>query len=128
MYPMASVFKILILATVGQQIAAGKFSLMTACRWTTRTRVRGSGILPFFNAGLQPTRRDLITLAIIISDNTATDMTVELLGGAQVVEDAMHALGLTDVFFKMNCKDLLKCLYPRKWPGGRWRKSARGRM
>ncbi len=69
-------------------------------------------ILPSFEAGLSPTFRDLLTLMIIISDNTATDMNVELLGGAQVVEDAMHALGLKDIYFKYNCKDLLRLLFP----------------
>lgn len=111
-YPMASTFKIPILATVGQQIAAGKFPLDERVDLKDADKSAGSGILPFFQAGLQPTRRDLLTLMIIISDNTATDMTVDLLGGAQVVESAMHALGLTDIYFKMNCKDLLKSLFP----------------
>ena len=112
LYPMASVFKIPILATVGQQIAQGRFNLDERVPLRTEDKSAGSGILPFFDAGLQPTRRDLITLMIIISDNTATDMTVDLVGGTQVVESAMHALGLTDIFFKLNCKDLLKSLWP----------------
>ena len=61
---------------------------------------------------MQPTRRDLLTLMIIISDNTATDMNCDLLGGMQVIEDAIHALGLTDISLKFNCKDLLKYLFP----------------
>ncbi len=112
LYPMASVFKIPILATAGQQLAAGKFSLDDRVALKDEDKSPGSGILPFFEAGLQPTRRDLLTLMIIISDNTATDINVGLLGGTQVIEDAMHALGLTDIAFKMNCKDLLKYLFP----------------
>ncbi|MFN8528842.1 MAG: serine hydrolase [Anaerolineae bacterium] len=117
LYPMASTFKIPILVTVGQQIAAGRFSLDERIELKDTDKSAGSGILPFFQAGLQPTRRDLLTLMIIISDNTATDMTVDLVGGAQVVESTMHALGLTDIFFKMNCKDLLKSLFPAELMG-----------
>ncbi len=112
LYPMASVFKIPVIAAAGQQLAAGKFTLDERIPLTDEDKSPGSGILPFFEAGVQPTRRDLLTLMIIISDNTATDINVGLLGGTQVIEDAMHALGLTDISFKMNCKDLLKYLFP----------------
>ena len=112
LFPMASVFKIPILATAGQQLAAGKFKLDDRITLNDEDKSAGSGILPFFEAGVQPTRRDLLTLMIIISDNTATDINIDLLGGTQVVEESMHALGLTDISFKMNCKDLLKYLFP----------------
>jgi len=111
-FPMASVFKIPILATAGQQIAEGKLNLDTRITLNAEDKSAGSGILPFFDAGLNPTVRDLLTLMIIISDNTATDMVVDLLGGTACVESFMHSLGLTDIHFKMNCKQLLKNLFP----------------
>ncbi|MCC6803648.1 MAG: serine hydrolase [Anaerolineae bacterium] len=111
-YPMASVFKIPIIAAAGQQLARGGFSLDDRVALKDEYKSPGSGILPFFEAGLQPTRRDLLTLMIIISDNTATDINIDLLGGTQVIEDAMHALGLTDISIKMNCKNLIKGLFP----------------
>ena len=111
-FPMASVFKIPILATAGKQLKDGKINLDTRITLKDEDKSAGSGILPYFEAGVNPTVRDLLTLMIIISDNTATDMTVELLGGPQVVESYMHELGLTDIYFKMNCKDLLKSLFP----------------
>src|SRR5690606_38342577 len=83
-FPMASVFKIPILATAGLQLAQGKIDLNTRVALRDEDKSTGSGILPFFEAGVSPTIRDLLTLMIIISDNTATDMNVELLGGAQV--------------------------------------------
>ncbi len=112
LFPMASVFKIPILATAGQQLAAGKLDLDQRITLKESDKSLGSGILPSFEAGISPTFRDLLTLMIIISDNTATDMNVELVGGAAVVENAMHALGLNDIYFKYNCKDLLKLLFP----------------
>ena len=111
-YPMASTFKIPIIATAFQQIKAGKLNLDERITLKDEDKSMGSGILPYFQAGLCPTVRDLLTLMIIISDNTATDMTVDLLGGAPVIEGYMHQLGLTDIYFKMNCKDLLKYLFP----------------
>jgi beta-lactamase class A len=111
-YPMASVFKIPILATAGLQLKEGKIRLDDRVTLKDEDKSAGSGILPYFQAGLNPTVRDLLTLMIIISDNTGTDMSLELLGGPQVIESTMHQLGLTDIYFKLNVKDLLKSLYP----------------
>ncbi len=111
-FPMASVFKIPILATAGQQIAAGTLKLDDRVTLTEEAKSTGSGVLRFFQAGVAPTVRDLLTLMIIISDNTATDMNVALLGGPAVIEGAMHQLGLNDIYFKMDCKNLLKSLFP----------------
>jgi beta-lactamase class A len=112
-FPMASVFKIPILAEAFRQLRQGHFQL--ADRWTLSEahKNRGSGILPFFEAGLTPTVRDLLTLMIIISDNTATDLIVHRLGGPAAVEGTMHQLGLTNIHFKLTVKDLLDdCLPP----------------
>ena len=116
-FPMASVFKIPILATAMQQYERGTLDLQQRVPLKDEDKSLGSGILPYFQAGLEPTIHDLLTLMIIISDNTATDITVDLLGGPQVVENTMHELGLTDIFFKLNCKDLLATLVPQEVRG-----------
>ena len=108
-FPMASVFKIPILATAGR---LNKIGLDERITLTEETKSTGSGILRFFQPGVSPTFRDLLTLMIIISDNTATDMNIDLLGGPSVIESTMHDLGLNDIYVKMNCKDLLKGLFP----------------
>ncbi len=111
-FPMASTFKIPILATACRQLARGEISLDTRVPLNDEDKSLGSGILPYFESGLQPTVRDLLTLMIIISDNTATDMMVEALGGAAVIEGYMHEIGLDDIYFKHNCKQLLRYLFP----------------
>jgi len=116
-FPMASTFKIPILATAFTQLAEGKFTLDERITLNNEDKSLGSGILPYFDEGVQPTLRDLITLMIIISDNTATDMVVDFVGGTDVVEGYMHELGLTNIFFKLNCKDLLKGLFPEHLHG-----------
>ena len=111
-YPMASTFKIPILATACKQLAEGAISLDGRVPLADVDKSMGSGILPYFESGLQPTVRDLLTLMIIISDNTATDIMVDYLGGAAVIEAFMHELGLTEIFFKLNCKELLRQAFP----------------
>ena len=111
-FPMASTFKIPILATACKQLTEGVISLDTRVPLNDEDKSLGSGILPYFESGLQPTVRDLLTLMIIISDNTATDIMVDFLGGAAVIEGYMRELGLPDISFKLNCKDLLRCLFP----------------
>ncbi len=68
-FPMASTFKIPILATACQQLTAGAISLDSRIALSDEDKSLGSGILPYFESGLQPTLRDLLTLMIIISDN-----------------------------------------------------------
>lgn len=111
-FPMASVFKIPILTVACQQHSQGQFKLDDRVRLEEADKSLGSGILPYFESGLAPTVRDLLTLMIIISDNTATDIMVDFLGGAAVIESAMRELGLTDIYFKWNCKQLLRHLFP----------------
>ena len=111
-FPMASVFKIPILAVACQQLAANELSLEQRVTLADADKSTGSGILPYFESGLCPSFRDLLTLMIIISDNTATDMVVELLGGPAVIEASMRRLGLPEISFKLCCKDLLRLLVP----------------
>lgn len=116
-FPMASTFKIPILATVCKQLSDGKFSLDQRITLKDTDKSLGSGILPYFEAGIEPTLRDLVTLMIIISDNTATDMVIDFLGGTDVIESYMHQLGLNSIFIKLNCKGILKALFPENLAG-----------
>jgi len=116
-FPMASTFKIPILATFFTQLKEGKFDIDQRITLNEEDKSPGSGILPYFGEGVQPTLRDLVTLMIIISDNTATDMVIDFLGGPQVIENYMHKLGLTNIFLKFNCKDIIKGLFPESLHG-----------
>ena len=116
LFPMASVLKIPILATAFQQYDQGYFYLDDRWSLSEDHKRRGSGILPFFGPGLTPTVHDLLTLMIIISDNTATDMVLARLGGPEVVERTMHDLGLTDIYLKLTIKALLGSCLPELDP------------
>ena len=111
-FPMASVLKIPVLVEAFRQLNEGRFRLDD--RWTLSDPQKnlGSGILPFFEAGLTPTLRDLLTLMIIISDNTATDMVIHRLGGPQRIEQTMHAFGLSDIYFKITIRQIFEDCLP----------------
>ncbi len=111
LYPLASVVKVPILVEAFHQIADNRLRLDD--RWTVTKDLGtiGSGLLPSFDNGLTPTVRDLLTLMIIISDNTATDMLFERLGVANV-NNRMKTLGLTNIHVPHNLKELFIDMVP----------------
>jgi len=106
LFPLASTFKVPILYALMQQVDMGEVAL------TERIRVPegpalGSGALPHFHRGVELTVRDLAYLMIIISDNLATDLILERIGGPEQVNLAMAKLGLNNIHVHMDCLHLL---------------------
>ena len=73
-FPLASVFKIGVLIGLLDRVAEGSDSLATRVTVTAADHSPGSGILRELESGVAVTVRDLATLMIIVSDNTATDL------------------------------------------------------
>lgn len=95
-FPMASVLKIPVLVEAFRQLREGRFTLDDRWELTSAEKNIGSGILTYMQDGLTPTVRDLLTLMIIISDNTATDMVMHRLG-VERINQTMHELGLVGI-------------------------------
>lgn len=114
-YPLASVVKTPILVEAFYRIKAGEISLDD--RWPLKTEDKNlpSGILTFMQDGLMPTVRDLLTLMIIISDNTATDAILKYLG-KQAVTDRMRSLGLEHIHVSKTIRELFDNLLPNADP------------
>jgi beta-lactamase class A len=89
----ASVIKLPILALAMQQVDAGTRSLATRLTITAENKRGGSGILQRFDAGLQPTYRDVLAQMVMTSDNTATDLVIEQVGGVDRVNAWIAANG-----------------------------------
>jgi beta-lactamase class A len=103
-----SVIKIPLMVEVFRQIEAGKFALTDRVTLKDSEKRPGTGIIRSLDAGASLTIKDLITLMIIVSDNTATDMLFEKVGGPEPVNKLMQTYGLntikatgpSDVWFK----------------------------
>lgn len=113
--PLASVVKIPVLVEAFRQLRAGRFHLDD--RWTLRHEFKalGSGILTQFDDGLTPTVRDLLTLMIIISDNTATDILFDRLG-IDAINAHMHELGLAHTHVAQTLTAIFKDMLPSPDP------------
>lgn len=94
-FPTASVFKIPVMIEVFRQAETGALALDERIALRADDVVRGSGVLRDLAPGLAPTVHDLTMLMIIVSDNTATNMLIDRVGGPKSVNRTMRDLGLT---------------------------------
>jgi beta-lactamase class A len=83
--PTASVIKLAVLAEVFRQDQAGSLSLGERIVLDEGNRVGGSGVLKDLSAGVALSVLDYATLMIVVSDNTATNMLVDRVGGVGAV-------------------------------------------
>ncbi len=93
-FPQASAIKIPILMEVFKQAAAGRFHLSDARRIEKRDQVGGTGLLAQLGDGsVQLSLHDLCVLMILVSDNTATNLLLDLVG-MDNVNRTLESLGL----------------------------------
>lgn len=93
-FAAASTVKIPIMVEVYRQIDAGRRRLDDRLRLTDADKAQGSGVLLHLRAGLDLTLNDLVYLMISISDNTATNLLIRLVG-IEAVNRTMHDLAMT---------------------------------
>jgi beta-lactamase class A len=93
--PTASTIKLAVLVTVFEQGRTGALSLEDRRPIREEERVGGSGVIKEFAAGTELTIRDLATLMIVVSDNMATNLPIDAVGGVERVNGFVHeTLGL----------------------------------
>ena len=102
----ASTLKVPLLVELYRQVDAGIIDVDQRIDLTDALRVPGSGVLKELASGVQPTVHDLAMLMIIISDNTATDILYNRVGGDNI-NNTMQQLGLTHTHIPMTCRELL---------------------
>ena len=93
--PTASTIKIAILVEAFARVAEGKAKWTDELVLTKEKKVGGAGILPEFADGLRLTFRDGVTLMMILSDNTATNLVIDVLT-ADAINARMESLGLKE--------------------------------
>ena len=89
-----STIKIPLMVEALEQIKAGRFALGDKYTFAEADSRPGTGIIQRLDPGAVLTVKDLITLMIIVSDNTATDALYKMVGGPEAVNRRMDALGL----------------------------------
>ena len=92
----ASTIKIAVMIEAFSEVAEGKVKWTDDLLLTKEKKVSGSGILQEFTEGLHLTLHDALMLMMVMSDNTATNLVIDALGGADAVNARMQSLGFTD--------------------------------
>lgn len=92
-----SVIKIPLMVEAFRQIEAGKFSLADKITLKESDKRPGTGVIRSLDPGAVLTVKDLITLMIVVSDNTATDLMFDKVGGTSPVNELMHSYGLNTI-------------------------------
>lgn len=92
-YPTASTIKMYILFALLARAERGELSLDTRLEYTREAAQPGSGVLYHLEPGLRPTLRDLATLMMMISDNSALILLSEYLG-LDTINGEIARLGL----------------------------------
>jgi beta-lactamase class A len=92
--PTASTIKLPIMIELFAEAEAGKLDWNQKLTLTEQDKTPGSGVLTEFSAGDAFPIRDLMHLMIVVSDNTATNLILDRIGG-DAVNARMAQLGLT---------------------------------
>ena len=92
----ASVIKIPVMVLAFQMADKGQLSLADRITINASDFRGGSGVFRYNDPGLQPTLRDVLLQMIITSDNTATDIAIAKVGGAEKVNAWLRTNGYGD--------------------------------
>jgi beta-lactamase class A len=93
----ASTIKLGILLDAAEQIRAGQATLAERVVLTKPNQVAGSGVLGELTPPLALTLGDVLTLMVVLSDNTATNMAIDRLG-LDHVDGTLRAAGLKNTW------------------------------
>jgi beta-lactamase class A len=105
-FPSASTIKLPILIALFQEVDAGKISLEESIATKPELVAGGSGDIQRAPIGTKYTILDLATKMIVISDNTATNMLIERLGGMDNLNQRFRSWGLASTSLRNLLPDL----------------------
>jgi len=94
----ASIIKLPLMLQTFKQVKSGKLTLSSPVVLTKDNQVPGSGILTLLDPGLKLTLKDTVTLMITLSDNTATNMLIDVVG-LQPTNEMLARMGLKNTYF-----------------------------
>lgn len=88
-----------------RQAREGRLDLNRRIRLEDDQRAESCGALAYLDGGLEPTIRDLYVLMIILSDNTATNILIDLVT-MDSVNQTMRELGYRNIVLERKMMDL----------------------
>jgi len=94
----ASVIKLTLMLQAFEQVKLGKLKLSAPVVLTKDNQVPGSGILSLMEPGLKLTLKDAITLMMVLSDNTATNVIIDVVG-LRTTNEMLTRMGLQNTYF-----------------------------
>lgn len=92
-FAAASVVKVPILLEALRQVEHGILKLETRISLSALEQAGGSGVLMAFQPGLTPMLQDYLTMMIVVSDNTATNISLDAVGGRDAVNSSLKNWG-----------------------------------
>ncbi len=93
-FPTASTIKMFILGAILDEVEKGKYNLNDLIEMKGEQQAGGTGVLKEFTAGTKYTIQDVGMAMTILSDNTATNMCIDLLGGVSKVNEYIEKFDL----------------------------------
>jgi beta-lactamase class A len=93
----ASTIKMGILLDAAEQIRAGKATLQEKLVLEHANQVEGSGVLAELDTPIALTLKDVLTLMVVLSDNTATNMAIDRMG-LDHINHTIRAAGLKQTY------------------------------
>ena len=103
-FPAASMIKVAVMYEIMRQASLGQIDLEQEVTAEASDRVDGAGILKELRPELRLTVRELVTLMIVVSDNTATNMLLRL-AGMEKINACSRELGLTSTVLARRMMD-----------------------
>ncbi|MDY7006262.1 MAG: serine hydrolase [Cyanobacteriota bacterium] len=102
----ASTIKVPVLVAFFQAVDQGRIKLDDMLTMEESHVAEGSGDMQFRRPGTKYTALQTATKMIVISDNTATNMLIEALGGAEVLNQLFQSWGLQNTIINDSLPDL----------------------
>lgn len=112
-FESGSCCKIFILAELFKQVGEKKINLNNMLQYTKENYVVGSGILRAMDFGVELTVKNFATFMIIISDNIATNILIDLLG-IDNINNTCNDLGFSNTVLHNNYGKIFKKICKRE--------------
>ncbi|WP_315122420.1 serine hydrolase [uncultured Clostridium sp.] len=103
-FPSASTIKLLIISALMKEISNGLIRLEDKIVLLNKCKCGGDGILKELDEGNGFTIREIVTLMIILSDNTATNILIDLMG-MDKINDMAKELNLENTQLRRKMMD-----------------------